>query len=255
MLWDASILKGYVIKACDGQIGRVSDVLFEDVSWIIRWLVVDTGNWLSGRKVLLPRSALGEPDPSRHHFPIKLTMQEVKDGPDIDSDRPVSRQHETHIYHYYGWEPYWGSSFLRGDTTTTPFAASLSLSASEPRSPVRDFNQQDDGDPHLRSIEAVTGHHVQALDGEIGHVEDLLVEDTDWSIRYIEVDTGNWWPGNRVLLSPHSVRKIDWATRVVHLNVYRDKVKNSPPYDPSVTVDGAYDESFLQYYVIKWTEA
>src|SRR5215204_1752390 len=112
MLWDASALEGYVIEASDGRLGSVSDFLFEDTSWIIRWLVVDTGNWLSGRKVLLPPSALGEPDPSRRQFPIKLTMQQVKDSPDIETDRPVSRQHETHIYRHYGWNPYWDSGRL-----------------------------------------------------------------------------------------------------------------------------------------------
>jgi hypothetical protein len=89
MLWDASAINGYAIKASDGQVGTVKDLLFEDVSWVIRWLVVDTGNWLSGRKVLLPLSTLGQPDPALRHFPVKLTMQQVKDSPDIDTDRPV----------------------------------------------------------------------------------------------------------------------------------------------------------------------
>ena len=88
MLWDASALDGYAIEASDGRIGHVSDFLFEDNSWIIRWLVADTGNWLSDRKVLLPVSALGKPDPSLRQFPVKLTMQQVKDSPDIDTDRP-----------------------------------------------------------------------------------------------------------------------------------------------------------------------
>jgi hypothetical protein len=97
MLWDASALDGYAIEASDGRIGSVSDFLFEDTSWIVRWLVADTGNWLSDRKVLLPLSALGKPDPSLRQFPVELTMQQVKDSPDFDTDRPVSRQHETFV--------------------------------------------------------------------------------------------------------------------------------------------------------------
>ena len=110
MLWDASAINGYAIEASDGLLGTVSDLLFEDVGWAIRWLVVDTGNWLPGRRVLLPLSVLGQPDRALRHFPVKLTMQQVKDSPDVDTDQPVSRQIEAHVYNYYGWDPYWGSS-------------------------------------------------------------------------------------------------------------------------------------------------
>jgi hypothetical protein len=98
MLWNASAIKGYAIAASDGQLGTVSDFLFDDASWLIRWLVVDTGNWLSGRKVLLPPMVLGHPHPTEHEFPVRLTRQQVKDSPDINADQPVSRQMETHVY-------------------------------------------------------------------------------------------------------------------------------------------------------------
>jgi hypothetical protein len=106
MLWNASALSGYAIEARDGLLGTVSDFLFEDVGWVIRWLVVDTGNWLPGRKVLLPVSALGQPDRALRHFPVELTRQQVKGSPDVDMDQPVSRQVEAHVYSYYGWDPY-----------------------------------------------------------------------------------------------------------------------------------------------------
>jgi hypothetical protein len=206
MLWNASAINGYAIQASDGPIGTVSDLLFEDVGWVIRWLVVDTGYWLSGRKVLLPLSALGQPDRALRQFSINLTMEQVKDSPAVDTDQPV------------------------GSADTQP----------------------NEGDPHLRSIKAITGYHIHATDGEIGHVEDFLVDDGGWSIRYITVDTRNWWPGEKVLIAPGSVREIDWADRLIHLDVNRQKVKGSPPYDPSVTVDGAYEEKFLTYYGIRW---
>ncbi|MGB8182853.1 MAG: PRC-barrel domain-containing protein [Stellaceae bacterium] len=69
MLWDASAIIGCAIEASDGRLGTVSDLLFEDVSWAIRWLIVDSGNWLPGRKVLLPLSALGQPDRAQRRFP------------------------------------------------------------------------------------------------------------------------------------------------------------------------------------------
>jgi hypothetical protein len=256
MLWDASAINGYAIEASDGRLGTVSDLLFEDAGWVIRWLVVDTGNWLAGRKVLLPVSALGQPDPTLRRFPVKLTMQQVKDGPDVDTDQPVSRQIEAHVYSYYGWHPYWSGGFLpTSNAIATPFVAPLYLSEAKLPVPGGADTQPNEGDPHLRSIAAVTGYHIHATDGEIGHVEDLLVDDADWRIRYINVDTENWWPGEKVLISPRSVREIGWTDGLIHLDVNRHKVKDGPPYDPSITVDGDFEEKFLTYYGIRWVAA
>ena len=232
MLWDASAINGYAIEASDGRLGTVSDLLFEDVGWVIRWLVVDTGNWLPGRKVLLPLSALGHPDRALRHFPVKLTMQQVKDSPDVDTDQPVSRQIEAHVYNSYGWDPYWGGGYFPMRKRNGDTGRGTHLSAINPL-PGRADPQPNKGDPHLRSIATITGYHIHASDGEIGHVEDFLVDDAGWNIRYIKVDTRNWWPGERVLISPYSVREIDWSGRLVHINVNRQKVKDAPPYDPS----------------------
>jgi hypothetical protein len=249
MLRNASVINGYTIVASDGRLGTVSDFLFDDASWLVRWLVVDTGNWLPGRKVLLPPSVLGHPDQMGHEFPVRLTMQQVKDSPDIDSDRPVSRQMETIIYDYYGWSPYWGTGFYMGGYGYMPGAMAMSPSL-ESRRREEDIAraQQSDGDPHLRSIEAVTGYHIHASDGEIGHVEDFLMEDADWSIHYLVVDTKNWWPGKKVLISPRSAREIDWKDKLVNLNVDRQTVKDSPAYDASTMVDRAYEKHFHNYY-------
>jgi hypothetical protein len=256
MLWDASAINGFAIEASDGRLGTVSDLLFEDAGWLVRWLVVDTGNWLPGRKVLLPLSVLGRPDRALRHFPVKLTRQHVKDSPDIDTDQPVSRQIEAHVYDYFGWDPYWGGSFLSmSNAMATPFVPPLYEHEPTPPDLARVDAQPNRGDPHLRSIAAVTGYHIHASDGEIGHVEDFLVDDAGWSIRYIKVDTRNWWPGERVLISPRSAREINWADKLIHLDVSRQKVKDSPSYDPSITVDGAYDEKFLTYYGIRWVAA
>jgi hypothetical protein len=253
MLWDASAINGYAIEANDGRLGTVSDLFFEDVGWVVRWLVVDTGNWLPGHKVLLPVSALGHPDRALRHFPVKLTMQQVKDSPDVATDQPVSRQVEARVYESYGWDPYWtGGYFPMESGMATPFVAP---SYRKTGGTARADAQPKEGDPHLRSIATITGYQIRASDGGIGHVEDFLVDDADWSIRYIKVDTRNWWPGEWVLISPYSVREIDWSGRLVHINVNRQKVKDSPRYDPCITIDGAYEERFLTYYGIRWVAA
>ncbi|MGA3398080.1 MAG: PRC-barrel domain-containing protein [Acetobacteraceae bacterium] len=249
MLWNASAIKGYAIAASDGRLGTVSDFLFDDAGWSIRWLVVDTGNWLSGRKVLLPPSALGHPDPKQREFSVGLAMQQVRDSPDIDTDRPVSRQMEANVYDYYGWSPYWGMGLYMGGYgyAGSSLAASSYLESRRREEAMAD-TQRDAGDPHLRSIEAVTGYHVHASDGEIGHIKDFLLEDTDWSIHFLVVDTRNWWPGKQVLISPRSAQEINWRDRLVNLNVDRQKVKDSPVYDASTTVDGAYEKRFHDHY-------
>lgn len=240
MLRNASAIKGYAIAATDGRLGTVSDFLFDDASWLVRWLVVDTGKWLSGRKVLLPPSVLGHIDPNGNEFAVSLTMQQVKDSPDIDTERPVSRQIETNIYDFYGWSPYWGGTGLLmgghggygygyGGGAIEPLPSPGSMRRAEDIAAA----QQNDDDPHLRSVEAVTGYHIHASDGEIGYVEDFLLQDTDWSIHNLVVDTTNWWPGKKVLIAPRSIQEIDWTDNLVNLKIDREKVKNSPAYDAS----------------------
>jgi len=249
MLWNASQITGFTIAATDGHLGTVSDFLFDDRTWRVRWLVVDTGNWLSGRKVLLPPHVLGHPDHEQREFSVRLSKQQVKDSPDIDTDKPVSRQMETHVYDYYGWHPYWdtglymgGFGYMGGVMADPPVAGYLGRAEDYPRPPL------DDGDPDLHSIDAVTGYYIHATDGEIGHGEDFLVDDTDWNIRYLVVDTVNWWPGKKVLISPRSARDVDWSNNLVNLNVDRQRVKGSPEYDPSITIDRAYERKFHSYY-------
>src|SRR5271170_2325925 len=238
MLWHASAINGYAIAASDGQIGTVSDFLFDDTNWSVRWLVVDTGHWLSGRKVLLPPSVLGQLDAKKEEFSVTLTMQQVKDSPEIETDRPVSRQMETSVYDYYGWSPYWGTGFYMGGYGYLPGSgmASPYLGARRRDEEIA-VAQRDHDDVHLRSVEAVTGYHIHASDGEVGHVEDFLVDDADWSIHYLVVDTKNWWPGKKVLILPQSAGEIDWTDRLVNLGVDRQRIKDSPPYDPTMTID------------------
>jgi hypothetical protein len=248
MLRNASAMLGYTIGATDGRLGSVSDFLFHDDSWRIRWLVVDTGGWLSGRSVLLPPSALGHLNPIENQFSVRLTMRQVEDSPDISTDRPISRQMETNIYDYYGWSPYWPSGvFMGGYGTMVGTGMMLPLPGFE--QPVSGGGSAlRDEDPHLRSIKSVTRYDIHASDGDLGHVEDFLIEDEDWSVRYLVIDTRNWFAGKKVLISPRSVRQIDWSLAQVDLDVTRQRIKDSPPYDASVPVDRAYDEGFHRYY-------
>lgn len=233
MFGTASVMTGYAIAAADGRIGIVSDFLFDDTNWQIRWLVVETGDWLSRREVLLAPKMLGQLDSKGHAFTVELTMQQVKDSPDVDTDLPVSRQIETDIYNYYGWSPYWGDGIFSESYGYADAACSNT------------------DDAHLRSVKAVTGYHIHANDGEVGHVEDFILEDADWSVHFLVVDTKNWWPGKQVLISPRSVQSIDWQDKLVNVDVNRQKIMDSPAYDASTMIDASYDDAFLTYYGLR----
>lgn len=255
MLWNATALNGYAIEANDGVIGNVKDLLFEDTTFVIRWLVVDTGNATPRRDVLLPISALGKPNASKRKFPVSLTMQQVRDGPDIETNLPVSRQIEEKLYNYYGWNPYWrGNASLLSNTAMQPFVVPLDM-VNAPRINSDKIDAEPyDGDPSLRSVAFVTSYNIDASDGQIGHADDFIVQDGTWHIRYMIVDTKNSWPGEKVLIPTRALRQIDWENKSIHLNIDRQMVKHSPLYNPTMTADSAYDEAFLTYFGVKWVE-
>lgn len=236
MLWNATELKGYAVKASDGLIGVVSDLLFEDSSWTIRWLVVDTHEWLAGRRVLLPPAVFGRPDMGFRQFLVNLTRDQVRASPESNTDEPVSRQMESHLYSYYGWDPYWSGDAMISGAIAMPFVPPNYLAGAEDPEFTSPAAEQQSGDPHLRSIEAVIGYHIEATDGAIGHVEDFLIEEAGWSLHDIVVDTKNWWPGKRVLISPRSVCTIDWAQNRMALDVSRQKVQDSPTLDEAAAL-------------------
>ena len=240
-----SALKGYAILASDGRIGSVSDVLFDDESWKLRWLVVDTGTWLSERKILVHPSAIGQVDYDRQELPVRISKTQIEHSPSIARDRPVSLQMQGQLYDYYGWDPVWGG--------TGYFGGGLGMMGSwgyagmgAPRVP--NGHASDDGDPHLRSTTAVTGSHLQATDGEIGHVENLLIDDADWVIVYLIVDTKNWWFGKHVLISPYAVKDISWSSHTIQLDVTRELVKASPAWYPLAMIDQVYEKRLHNHY-------
>lgn len=259
MFRNGSKVIGYAISASDGTIGTIKDFFFDDTNWLVRWLVVDTGNWLSGRKVLLPTSAIDRLDAEKKECSIKLTKKQIEDSPEVDTDKPVSRQMETDTYGYYGYSPYWNSGYgmIGGAGMINGYGYMGGMGGARPMSSAskqRDeeiiLARNNEDDVHLRSVKEVTGYHINAMDGEVGHVEDFVIQDTDWGIHYLVVDTKNWWPGKKVLISPRSVTDIDWKDGLVNIDVDRQKVKDSAAYDASEMIDPAFDEKLRAHYGI-----
>ncbi len=239
-------LTGFSIGATDGEIGKVEEIYFDDTSWTVRYLVVKTGGWLSGRNVLISPAALLEPDWENKIFPVNLTQEQVKNSPDIDTDKPVSRQQEIDLYSYYAW-PYSG-------TTGVGFYGGIDMMGmAEPAVPLdpnilQQDSQEPDGDPHLRSTSEVKGYRIHATDGEIGDVEDFIIDDESWTIRYFIVDTGNWLPGKKVLLSPRWIQTVSWEDSAVNVDIPISAIKNSPEYDPALPLQETYEDDLYTHY-------
>ncbi len=239
MLRSAKSLRDYHIRATDGNVGRVKDFFFDGQEWFIRYVVVDTSEWLAGRTVLLVPDILGSPSAEGKILPVELTREQVRNSPDVDTDKPVSRQNEFDLFDYYGWSPYWGagrSGFIR-HVARAPQSEGANQAA---------ISQA--GDPNLRSMREVAGYSISATDGKVGHVEDFIVGDEDWIVRYLVVKAGNWLSGKRVLVSPEWVREILWRDRTVLLELSREEIRNSPPYDPNQPVNRQDEVHLYDFY-------
>lgn len=232
MLHSVKALDGFTIAATDGQLGHVKDIYFDDDKWTIRHLEVDTGGWLTGRRVLISPISVSKIDWSRECINVSLTRQQVNDSPGIDTARPVSRQHETALYNYYGYPYYWSGPYIWGYTVfptlveQTPFE-----DPSRQATRLEMEEETSEEDPHLRSKDEVVGYDIKAVDDTVGHVDDFLFDERDWSIVLMVVDTRNWLPGKHVLISPNRIESVSWEEKTVVVGVTRQEIESSPEYD------------------------
>jgi uncharacterized protein YrrD len=215
---NASLLIGKRIDAPDGEIGSVDDLYFDDRSWSVRYMVADTGKWLSGRKVLVTPEAVVKP---WHHQPaiaVKLTTEQIRSSPEIDTAMPVSREGEELLHRHYQWTPYW-------DTVSAPIPPASTAEGVEKAESLAEAG--------LRSANELGGYRVQAGDGEVGHVEDLLLDDDLSRVLFLVVEVKGWFFGKKILVGPSLISRVDWATSTVHVNANRQALKNAQEYKPA----------------------
>ena len=250
MLRNAKVLETYALRARDGDIGKVRDFYFDDQDWHIRYFVVDTGSWLTGRRVLISPEAVNGQLWADRMIPVALTREQVKNSPSIDTANPVLRQHEMELRHHYGWPPYWGVVFPEAATR-----ALFGVPAAHQAGSAEDWHQapstadhEPGDDSHLRSAGETIGYHIEAADGAIGHIDDFLVDDDSWRIRYLVIDPRNWWPGRKVIVAPGWIREVSWAESTVFTDLSRATIKGSPAYDPAQTVSADYSGQLHDYY-------
>lgn len=222
----------FKVHAEDDLFGEISDFYFDDHDWNIRYFVVDTGGWLSGRKVLISPSAAGVPDWLEESIPISLNRVQIENSPPISADRPVSRQHEEAISLYYGWPRYWSAAGI-------PMPGLGGLPNNGPGLPLEKMtregvhieeNREDrlQHNPNLQSMIEVMGYSIAATNGEIGHVEDFLADMDTWQILKLVVNTRNWLPGKHVVIDLRDISEVSWENRRVSVSLSRENVAHSP---------------------------
>lgn len=213
MLQNIKELLGAKLAAADGDIGKIKEFYFDDKSWAIRYLVADTGSWLSGRLVLLSPHAFGRFDQSTKILPVGLTRKQIEDSPSIETEKPVSRQYEFDYYRYYGWPVYWYGGGLWGASS---YPAMLPFSLAEREAAQ---HSRDNDDLHLRSTKAVTGYALQATDGEIGSVSGFTVDDKTWVIGELIAETGHWYSGKEILIPTAKIARICYEESKVYVDL------------------------------------
>ena len=241
MLRSLKELERYKVSATDGDIGNVADFLLDDERWTIRYLIVKTGGFFNERRVLISPISFREVDWSAACFHLALTMDKVKNSPSVDTDKPVSRQHERDYYGHFGYPYYWGASGIWGMGN---YPGALTAGAYYPSA---DYSEEP-GDVHLRSAQEVRGYHIQGSDESIGHVDDFIVDDLTWAIRYLVVDTHNWWVGKKVLIAPPWATRVSWGERNVYVAMPRQAIKDSPEWNPYAAVNREYETRLYDYY-------
>lgn len=245
MLRSAEQLLGYGLFAQQEDVGTCKDLLFDDRWWTIRYMVADTGNWLVGHQVLVSPHMIVKADWKTRHILLNIPKHKLEECPTPLEHETVSREHEKKIFQHFGYPYYWSGAGLWG-SEPYPIAADAALAEQmqEETGPKEDKKEN-----HLRSFKAIKGYDIKALDGEIGHVEDFIVDDKTWALRYVVVDTRNWFPGGKkLLLSMNWARSVDWAKSTFEVDMKKEQIENAPEFDPEEPVNMETEVRLYDYY-------
>jgi hypothetical protein len=232
-------LTGYKMHSLDGELGKVAEFYFDDHHWTIRYLVANTGNWLTGRQVLISPYALGTVNKEEKTIAVNLTKKQIENSPSLNTDKPVSQQFEEEYYGYYGWPSYWSGPYAWGPYPYLDIFQEKIKKTNPGGKP---------WDHHLRSTSDVSGYQIHALDGEIGHVNDFIIDDETWEIRFLVIATLNWWPGKKVLISPRWIERVSWEMAEVFVNLSREAIKEAPEFKDDLLLTRDYEIGLYRHY-------
>ena len=236
-------LIGYSLKAINGEKGKVKNFLFDDHSWSVRYLEAELGNFFAEKRVLIPRMFLGEPDWENKHFPIELTVESIKESPDLSFDMPVSRKYEKSLVDHYDIHPYWmiNSAAYAGKE-------SIFYPGNLFRAPKKVIKEEDIN-TSLRSFNEVLGYRIDATDDTFGQIVDLIIDDEDWQILHVVIDTKTLVPWSRKVILPiELLDEINFMEHKVTIALPKESIKNSPEFDEAAPVNAEYEEVLYDYY-------
>jgi hypothetical protein len=244
MLIPAKTCRHLALRGLDADVGRVKDFFIDERSWAVRYLVADTGNWLRERRVLLSPHALRAVQAADHVIPVDLTRQQIEASPPMESDEPLSKQWEDAYHRYFGWPGYWAGS-------PTMVGGGPILGMVPPVVDLRREDHPDDGtDPHLLSSDDLIGHRINSLDGDIGHLADVIISDDTWSVAYIEIDTGSWL-GRKTLIARDWLERVSWSREVVQVHLHREAIRAAPVMPANGGISAEYEVALHQHYALQ----
>lgn len=232
--------------------GSISDVLLDDHDFVARYLVVDTGDWLPGRKVLVAPEAISGADWQANRLFTDLTKKQIEQSPPLSTDAPVSQAYRRDLALYYGWSAYTAYHPVVGGYGPIGVAGSPPINeAQDNEASATDAHLAEDSSetPSLRSIREITGYDIHGTDEGVGHLEDMIVDTSGWAIRYLVVDTVNWLPFTKKVLIPTPLlRDISFADRRVSVDLTKEQIKDSPEFDPTVPINTAHEFELFDCY-------
>ena len=236
MLRTADELRGFTLVSGEERLAKLEDLYFDDRFWTVRYLLVDTGGWLIQRRVLVSPRAVLMVDGLSQTISTDLTKTQIEEGPSPDEHAPVDRQFEIAYNEYYGYSPYWVGPLAWGAN-----------SAPRPPEDAAPLEERVAWDSHLFSVIDVTGYAVAGTDGDVGHVSEVIVDDEEWTIRYLVVATRELLRGKHVLIPPQWT-EVDWENKSISVDLTREAIKAAPRYDQSVELDRAYEDALFRHY-------
>lgn len=227
MAYNIRNLIGLKVQAIDGDIGKIHDFLFDDRNWKIRYIVVYTGTWLFGKKVLISPNSVEQSASWRTKFPINLTKEKIKNSPDIDLDKPVSLQKQAELFKYYSWPV--GDDFI-----PIPAFDIQEESATPETRPAMPSGRKEQLDQHLRSAREIIEYAVITKDDEkVGYVEDFIIHQlAAWTITHIVLDSKHNLPIKSTLIPTRYIKEVVWSENRLDVTLEKSVIESAPEYNP-----------------------
>lgn len=254
MIYRWTDLEGVTLRGTDGEIGTVQDLLFDADRWRIRYAVVKTGDWFEGRRILVAPSDLRLEQVVDRNLPVSIARERVAASPVFDMEAGLTPEQVQSLHNYYGWPFYWEGEADNAPIGPQGFLASIpliELSASiREQMPMEGLNDigQTTQNPRLRSLNSMRGFSIRARDGEFGNVADFLFENEEWRIYYLVVDTGGWFGGRQVIVSPTWTEVVNWDQSQVSMDLKQETIAHSPEYDPNTPLTRDFETNLYDHY-------